>query len=598
MNNTFKRSLSLFREYKWNSVLVRYWKISTLIIVLPFLILIVVSLFSINNSNRVKTEHLIGESINKSLYSADSFFGQLDKQFAILVSNNQIISSLTISDISSPIGQQSLSTMLLRVIELFRIAIASTDNTIESIQAYSLMNHLVFSTVGATPVEKYQEKEWYQRFKEDAQTNFVIPAKSDDSSEIYDSIQVSYGMYVGGKLQGLMVFNVNNEDFFNRYFREINSVEEVVLTDKNGLIIYSNQRDKINHNINEFSDYAAASSPDFHSAWMNSAYYTKNTLANVALTIYAKSNARPNTLDSASLALILILCILFVIIIPAGLSLYLSVQFYNTITEIIMSIQNPISNTANQKSNELLYIQKSISSLVSSKENIEKHLVMKMSELKKAQSIALQTQLNPHFLFNTLNLISLKLMRIPGKESEDISQIVVLLSELLSITLNTQEYIVSVSDELSYAKKYVDIQQIKYKSNFSVVWEIDKNVYQYCTIKMILQPIIENVFEHGFLSRKGGNKIEISAQCQNSSIVFTIADNGVGISPSQLSELRSQLANMDMPENSHIGLKNVNRRIKLIFGEEYGCDIDYSNGKTIVVVKTPCIDKEYGGEKQ
>lgn len=178
-------------------------------------------------------------------------------------------------------------------------------------------------------------------------------------------------------------------------------------------------------------------------------------------------------------------------------------------------------------------------------------------------------------------------MRITKSEN-DASRVIRLLSDLLSVSLDTKTTIVTVAEEISYTKKYLEIESIKRRNSFDIVWDMDESLYDLKIIKFILQPIVENAIEHGikFLLDKRG-KIEISGHINNDAIVFEVKDNGPGISPQQLEHIIDLMNSEDIQENKNIGLSNVHRRIKLIYGEKYGVNIESSSEGTVVFITIP-----------
>lgn len=287
----------------------------------------------------------------------------------------------------------------------------------------------------------------------------------------------------------------------------------------------------------------------------------------------------------------LLLLILLSIAMPVLISLYMSMQFYSSISKIIASLYTMgMENSEEQsgKYDEIMFIIESILKYSGSMAHIENALAQKMSQLKKSQTIALQTQFTPHFLFNTLNHISVTVMNIAGTDNPA-SRMINLLADLLTISLDTKEYTAKIEDEISYAKKYIEIESIKHENNFDVNWNIDESVFGYITPKLILQPILENSFKHGInpLRSLRRGKIDISVCKKASSIEFAVTDNGVGLSAEKLEEIRAALRTNDMPETQHIGLCNVNQRIRLIYGSSYGCGISAASPGTTVTITIP-----------
>ena len=169
------------------------------------------------------------------------------------------------------------------------------------------------------------------------------------------------------------------------------------------------------------------------------------------------------------------------------------------------------------------------------------------------------------------------------------SRMIYLLCELLRESLNSKTYITSIREEIDFAKTYVEIENLKHNNSFDIEWKYNENVLDYKTVKLILQPILENAFKHGLkkLHYQQRGEIEISIYEQNDDIVFSIKDNGVGIAPDKLQTLKTNLNKNELQSNKHIGLYNVNQRINLLFDKNHGVDIESDKNGTTVYITIP-----------
>ena len=208
--------------------------------------------------------------------------------------------------------------------------------------------------------------------------------------------------------------------------------------------------------------------------------------------------------------------------------------------------------------------------------------------LKKAQSIALQSQINPHFFNNTLQTINWKAISLLGRDN-DISIMSEALSSMLRLALENTDIIVPFSQEVEHANMYLKIQEKRYGDKFQVQWDIPEDVLNCKTIRILLQPIIENSIYHGIKMLSGQGIIKVSARVCDQIVELMVHDNGTGMSPSQVESINEQMQKDMITESRHIGLSNVNQRIKLSFGEEYGVNIQSDMSGTTVTVIFPYI---------
>lgn len=225
-------------------------------------------------------------------------------------------------------------------------------------------------------------------------------------------------------------------------------------------------------------------------------------------------------------------------------------------------------------------------------DNIQ-HLRLDISALnlrqREAELQALQNQINPHFLYNTLESIRMVALE---NNCEDAAIQIKTLSDTFRYTISSGglKRFVYIYQEMSHVYDYLAIQSFRFNGRYDVQIHVDDDILGFRTLKLILQPILENAFTHGVRSMKSGGKIVMTGRREGDIIIFTFQDNGVGMSEKKLSALRAQLSASpyENREGNSIGIVNVNDRLKLSFGEQYALEIDSILGKgTTVRLKFP-----------
>lgn len=203
---------------------------------------------------------------------------------------------------------------------------------------------------------------------------------------------------------------------------------------------------------------------------------------------------------------------------------------------------------------------------------------------REAELAALQAQVSPHFLFNTLNTI--RCAAVNGN-NEKAADMVLSLSQLLRMTLVRGEELITLSEETELLKCYVSIMQMRHFKSFEVIYEIEEAFQLYKVPKLLLQPLIENAIIHGFDELETGGMIEVSAFGEGERLKITIRDNGKGMeSCNFLGDLGDRRNNGF--KFTGIGIANVNERIKLYYGDSYGLNVDSRIGKgTLIVIALP-----------
>lgn len=202
-------------------------------------------------------------------------------------------------------------------------------------------------------------------------------------------------------------------------------------------------------------------------------------------------------------------------------------------------------------------------------ETIDEVYKSKIKE-KEYEMRALQAQINPHFLYNTLSMINWKALEA---EQEDISSITLSLSTFYRTALNKGKNILLVRDEIANSRSYLDIQLAMHDNSFDVEYDIDDSILKYETLNLILQPLLENAIVHGIDVKTDGSrgKICIEGRENGDFLDLAVIDNGVGMTGSQAALILSKSSN-------GYGVSNVNERIKLYYGEEYALKIESTPG--------------------
>ena len=215
-------------------------------------------------------------------------------------------------------------------------------------------------------------------------------------------------------------------------------------------------------------------------------------------------------------------------------------------------------------------------------------IVLEQTERRKSELDALQSQINPHFLYNALESI---IWMVEGERNDEAVFMISQLAKLFRISLSKGRTIITVSDELQHAQSYMNIQKIRYKNRFAFVLDVDSEVYDYCTVKLILQPILENAINYGVgdMDEDEGGEIKITGRKQEGNIILSVADNGFGMSEDEAAFVLTD--NNRVPKHgSGVGLVNINNRIQLLFGKEYGISVESEPDEgTVVSLCIPAV---------
>ena len=213
--------------------------------------------------------------------------------------------------------------------------------------------------------------------------------------------------------------------------------------------------------------------------------------------------------------------------------------------------------------------------------------------LRKAEFELLQMQINPHFLYNTLDTIIW--LAEAGKQKE-VVDMVGSLSEFFRTSLNQGKDIIPIREELQHVKSYLEIQQVRYQDILEYGIHVPEELEKYLIPKITIQPIVENALYHGIKNKRGLGRILVNGRKEEGYFVIEVQDNGIGINEERLKQVRDKIQYRLSAGNDIYGLYNVNERIHLNFGEKFGISIESIYGEgTVVSIFLPCMEE--GGGK-
>lgn len=212
------------------------------------------------------------------------------------------------------------------------------------------------------------------------------------------------------------------------------------------------------------------------------------------------------------------------------------------------------------------------------------------AELKANELALLQSRINPHFLFNTLNIIT---QTAQMEDAEETAALIEATADFLRYNLSKLNKVVTLADEVENTRNYVYIQKQRFGSRFTFTFEVDEGCTGFTMPCMILQPLVENSIRHGLNNMLSGAQVAIRVYPgQQGSVCLEVWDNGVGISPEKQTELLRSFESSD--DSGHIGLRNVYKRLKLFYGKNLQVEFDSRPGDSAVRFVLPPQEKALG----
>ena len=234
---------------------------------------------------------------------------------------------------------------------------------------------------------------------------------------------------------------------------------------------------------------------------------------------------------------------------------------------------------------EIQHLGRSIGDMAKRIKALMEDIVTEHESKRKSEFDTLQSQINPHFLYNTLDII---VWMIENEQKQEAVKVVTALARFFRISLSRGRSIIPVKDELEHVRNYLMIQQMRFKNKFTYVIRAGEDVMELASLKLMLQPLVENAIYHGMEFMDGDGEIMIRVYREGEELWFQISDNGLGMTQEQLDGLLSDRPHVSSRRGSGIGVKNVNERIRLYFGEHYGLSIQSEPDEgTVITIRLP-----------
>ena len=298
------------------------------------------------------------------------------------------------------------------------------------------------------------------------------------------------------------------------------------------------------------------------------------------------------TLNTIKTRLFIVFIIALILFILALINSYISSRITNPIKELEKSVG--ILEEGNLDvpvyaggSYEIQHLGKSIGDMAAQIRLLMKDIVTEHEAKRKQEFDTFQSQINPHFLYNTLDII---VWMIENEQKAEAVKAVTALARFFRISLSKGKSIITVRDELEHVRNYLMIQHMRFKNKFTYEIQAEDGVLELASLKLMLQPLVENAIYHGMEFMDGDGEILLKVWKEEGDLYFSVIDNGLGMTEEQVGNLFTGASHVDSKRGSGIGVKNVNERIKLYFGEKYGLSIESEPDEgTTVKIHLPVV---------
>ncbi len=561
------------QDYRFNSILFKSYVIILVFLIATFTLVMIA--FS-GKMDSVITAEIGNMSINSLAKTRDRIDVVMEEVVKISgqLSLDSDIRKFMLPD-TNELFEHTQTLNVKNKIEMY----SGVFDYIDTIYIYSHKSKYIVTNDGGGKIENFEDKNWLSNLteREYEPCRMISRLKRDTYPNLISYIQpirLTQIQFMGGiivnidadKLEELIVPNIKD------------SSESLVITDNRNNILFSSQKVDMGKKLNKIEFYKDINyqnidgyqiinngGQEFLVTVNSSDEFNWKYISTIPLSAYDDYNDGIRNF----FLILCISCVLLSVIAAYGISIYC----YKPVKNILDLVKNPnlfhatLEDGSGFRKDETQEIALNIIRNLYSNEQLQTEMKGYADIINKAQLTALQAQISPHFLYNTLENIRWRAMAI-CKGDNEVSQIILNLSEMLRNSLDIDQQIITVEQEIRNAELYIDILQLRYEDTLKVIWEIDEKVLKCQIVKVSLQPIIENAVYHGIKPLRSQGIIIIRAYQKHENLIVEVEDNGIGMEKMELEELNEDLHKKYTLSENHIGIRNVNQRLHLLLGDE------------------------------
>ena len=530
-----------------NKLIIIYFAVG----IIPMMMVMLISTNLMRSILTDKEENNIRTYLNQAAYSVDAELIAYNSFSDYLAFTNNIAQVL----VSSYDNPYDLYNKLNEVIKPQMDTIKYFSDSARQVTIYTNVNDIKYQDLIA-PLSEIENEYWYKK----ASTNISRQWYVDEEKKIAFCVRKMSVLKRYNRL-GILYLSIDYSKLFKALSNDIGKNYGIFITDTNNQVVYSLARfeDKYKNceltyeqfcGLDENSKYTVMYEDLEQTEWRIWLYKANETIM---------SDTKPITTIWYAVGVCAVVGILFGII---------SVSKF--ITRRITYLRNGMKTAESgnfdmrleaKESDEIGELIEGYNTLIGEVHNLINQVYESKITEKKHEMKALQNQINPHFLYNSLSLINWKALEVGNR---DISNITLALSNFYRTSLNKGRNTLTVGEEISNVKSYIDIQLFMHDYGFKVVYDIDEEILKYETLNLILQPIVENAIEHGIDVKENGETglIKVKGWLEDGLIYISVEDNGVGMDEEKASTIITR-------HSKGYGIRNVNERIQLYYGEQY-----------------------------
>lgn len=579
---------------------VRSLLVNSLLMLIPLLLIGLYSIFRTTNESTREAEKKASQILNQTDDILETFYTHVDNAYLFFSSNPRVTLQLR-----SAFGESSLSLDSIKSVENISLNFQNliyTDDFLRNIYIYYTNDYgRIFvplsSKLISFPAAKEEEilETYHHTGSEDVWMEFTNdPLLYTESST--PSLLIYRKLYrrTTDNQNGLVIFSFGTD----RIKRKLNKLleyedQQIFLMDSQNRLVWPSSVEFSDETLLTLSGQMASARNGIDDDTVNQdfASYTATYLHSPRsygfsyLLLTPKSKIYETTKGLTSMYIIITLAAVAVACLISFFKTQHDYKYLGKIISVFTSpdtVLNRLQSSKKRNSSPFEYILMNIIRLFIEQDYLKIQDSEKATKLQLSKMQALQHQINPHFLHNTLNTIYWESVKLTGSENE-CSQMISYLSSIMRYSLSDPQDDVKIQDEINYLEKYLKIMKLRYSDKFEVEFVIEPECSIYPIKKMLLQPLVENSIYHGIKETKGKGLIRISVHRKKDRIYFSIYDTGVGIASDKLASMRINLKEVNQTANQHIGLVNANSRLRLSYGSDSCLHINSSPGRFTVI---------------
>lgn len=582
------------RNYKFNSLFFRNFMLIETIFILPIMLICIWCYVFFSDTYLKEIESAAQSTVYRLQETADAVFDNIRITGINLCHEEKLLTFL-----ESPENMKYDFDEVQNVVGLQKIFKQHVNEYVHSVYAYAVNNEYVITERWMGKRISMGDDSWFTCYENKKEiggstewARIVVDSKAD--REFSSISMVFYLPYQQGKnFKGILMLNMNDRWLKNILEVDDGSFYDFYILDQQGKVAYNRDTEKQGKDIGKLmEDDGKLTKCQEGAVTLDKRYLANMKMSNngkwkyLYLTDLQQYNKRKIQLMTTIVVVGFLMILLSVVV-----SFLVSVHVFLPVKKIMEMLADPKQfydtseevEKQNQR-DEMKFITSSFLESYKKEEQNRKELAKYVTSLKKAQIALLQAQINPHFLFNTLQSINFMVIGFTKSDNEP-SKAIDKLSVMMRYMMEVDYNEVMIDKEVEYSMAYIGLEQIRYGDKLNVKWKIDPEITSYKTVKVTLQPLLENCIKHGFKNMKTVGEIEVEGKREDDKIVFLIKDNGIGQDDAWIEKMNQELRKPQPLVGRHIGIRNVNQRIQMIFGSENGLQIlKVERGLTVKVI--------------